>query len=159
MEGRKKNLFLLRIFSSSTFVCLCFLFFDHNNFSLSIRIDHEDNIRKAANKIINISRRSFHGSNSLHQLMLHILRNYNGTIQEDINSEKDLESVILEGQPSFEKTWIRNKRGFQSLPKEEVLNSRLQRSPSSRQQKLGPIFYKEPPAIYYFSNDTGEPQL
>ena len=26
----------------------------------------------------------------------------------------------------------------------------------SRQQKLGPIFYQEPPPTFYFSNDTGK---
>ena len=35
------------------------------------------------------------------------------------------------------------------------LNERMERSMSSRQQKLGPIFYQEPPSIYHFSNDTG----
>ena len=155
MQGRKKNLFLLRIFSSSTFVCLYFLFFDHNHFSLSLRIDHEDNIRKAANKIINISRKSYHGSNGFDQLMFHILPNYSDVILEGKKDKKHFDILSLNGQTSLEGTSLRYKRGFHSLSNEDLSNPRLQRSSSSRQQKLGPIFYKEPPTIYYFSNDTG----
>ena len=155
MQGRMKNLFLLKIFSSSTFVCLYFLFFDHKHFSLSIRIDHEDNIRKPANKIINISRRFSHGSNSLDQLMLHILRNYSGSKREAENSTTDSLRLNPDGQARLERFKIRSKRGFHSLPSENGSNFRLERS-LSRQQKLGPIFYQEPPSTYFFSNDTGK---
>ena len=155
MQGRMKNLFLLKIFSSSTFVCLYFLFFDHKHFSLSIRIDHEDNIRKPANKIINISRRLSHGSNSFDQLMLHILKNYSGSKREAENSTAASLSLNLDGQTRLERFKIRSKRGFHSLSSENGSNFRLERS-LSRQQKLGPIFYQEPPSTYFFSNDTGK---
>ena len=162
MNGRMKNLFSLNIFSSSTFVFLYLLFLDHKHFSLSIRIDNEDNIRKPANRIINISRGSCHGSGSsrsLDQLMLHILKNYSEARHEDKKDEKAFLSLNLEGQTRLERTRIRNKRGFESVSSEDVSNSvpilRLERSMSSRQQKLGPIFYQEPPSIYHFSNDTG----
>ena len=155
MQGRKKSLFLLRVFSSSTFVCLYFLFFDHNHFSLSLRIDHEDNIRKAANKIINISRKSYHGSNSFDQLMFHILPNYSDVILEGRKDKRHFDTLSLNFQTSLERTSLRYKRDFHSLSNEDRSNPRFPRSTSSRQQKLGPIFYKEPPTIYYFSNDTG----
>ena len=161
MYGRMKILFSLKIFSSSAFVFLYLLFLDHKHFSLSIRIDNEDNIRKPANKIINISRGSCHGSKtsrkSLDQLICHLLKNYSESRHEDKKDEIAFLGLNLEGQTRLERTRIRNKRGFESVSGEDGSKSRLrlERSMSSRQQKLGPIFYQEPPSTYHFSNDTG----
>jgi hypothetical protein len=151
MDGRAKHSSLSKILSSSTFICLYFLFLGHKHFSLSIRIDNET--IRAANKIINISRNSCQGSPR--QLILSVLTK---AYEKQNENSKHFPLNTNKGQEHFQHSKSRTKRSIEDESKiiEDSTKGRMERSMSSRQQKLGPIFYQEPPPTFYFSNDTGK---
>ena len=151
MDGRFKLSSASKLLSPSTFVCLYFLFFDHKHFSLSIRIGNET--IRPANKIINIS---YQGSPT--QLQLHMVKN-----QDEVESiwrhPKNASSHQNNEVEHVLNSTKRNKRPLKNESKIDAsassMRSRMKRSALSRKQKLGPIFYREPPPTFYFSNDTG----
>ena len=151
MDGRFKLSTASKLLSPSTFVCLYFLFFDHKHFSLSIRIGNET--IRPANKIINIS---YQGSPT--QLQLHMVKN-----QDEVESiwrhPKNASSHQNNEVEHVLNSTKRNKRPLKNESKIDAsassMRSRMKRSALSRKQKLGPIFYREPPPTFYFSNDTG----
>ena len=156
MDGRAKHSSLSKILSSSTFICLYFLFLGHKHFSLSIRIDNET--IRPANKIINISRNSCQGSPR--QLILSVLTKAYEK-QNDSKNSKNFPLSPNKEQAHLQRSKSRTKRSIEDESKiiEDLgisMNGRMERSMSSRQQKLGPIFYQEPPPTFYFSNDTGK---
>ena len=156
MDGRLKLSFSSKQFSLSTFVCFYFLLLGHNNFSLSIRIDNET--IRPANKIINISRDLCQVSSG--RLLFTILQNPNERQKNCGPTTYVRSSSNKKHFLHFRKSKTRTKRTLKDKSNTDISTSlmslRNERSMLSRQQKLGPIFYQEPPSTFYFSNDTGK---
>ena len=156
MDGRAKYSSLSKILSLKTFICLYFLFLGHKHFSLSIRIDNET--IRPANKIINISRNSCHGS-PRQQILSVLTKAYEK--QNHGENSKHFTIITNKDQSHLQRSKSRTKRSIEDESNfiddsKTSFNIRKGRSMSSRQQKLGPIFYQEPPPTFYFSNDTGK---
>ena len=145
-----------KIFSSSIFVCVYFLFLDHIYFSSSLRIGNET-IRPVI-KISNISKSSW---NETPNQLTHSSfkssnekRNDGGNNLNYMSLSSTNEQRYLENSKKKKKRATQDENSNTDTPPSFV-GSRMQRAILSRQQKLGPIFYQEPPTTFYFSNDTG----
>ena len=136
-----------KIFSSSIFVCVYFLFLDHIYFSSSLRIGNETVI-----KISNLSKSSWNEKNQL--IHSNEKPNDGGNNLNYMSLSSTNEQRYLENSKKKKKRATQDENSNTDTPPSFV-GSRMQRAILSRQQKLGPIFYQEPPTTFYFSNDTG----
>ena len=152
MMGMKHDGFsVTRILPSSFFVTAFLLFVYHNTISLCLRMSRET---KYVTRINNISKDDCHRTVFIPTTLS---TDYN--IQQLIDCQNYLRFLKRTKQLNLKQPRQRTKRESKNIinnhEKTSVLGSSFPRVMLSRQQKMGPVFYHEPPSIFYFSNDTG----
>ena len=140
-----------RILPSRFFVTAFLLFVYHNTISLCLRMSRET---KYVTGINNISKDDCHRT-----VFIPTTLSTDYHTQQLIDCQNNLRFLKRTKQLNLKQPRQRTKRESNNIIKKHektsVLGSSFPRVMLSRQQKMGPVFYHEPPSIFYFSNDTG----